>query len=102
MDLVDETVSHGLQVREGISLEGVNSCFETTELQPSDFLSLSLFRSLLMSDLVHLRHEKIHIVAWQGHFQIGLDQPEIGRIAVQPVNADDQVQPLTVQEANIR
>ena len=41
--------------------------------------------------LVVLRHEKVHVVARQRHLQVGLDQPQVCRVPLQPVDADDEV-----------
>ena len=46
---------------------------------------------LFFSHLIALRHEEVKVVAGERHLEVDLHQPQVGRVAVQAVHADDEV-----------
>ena len=46
---------------------------------------------LFSPHLVALRHEEVQVVAGERHLEVDLHQPQVGRVAVEAVHADDEV-----------
>ena len=45
-----------------------------------------------VAHLVSFRHEEVQVVTRQGHLQVGLDEPQVGRVSLESVDADDEVE----------
>lgn len=65
-----------------------------TGLHVVDYLADQLLRHVLETKkgvLVNFRHQEIQVGAGHCHFQVCFDQAEVSRVAVQPVDTDNQV-----------
>ena len=49
----------------------------------------------MSTHLVPLGHQEVEVVAWQGHLQVGLDQSQVSRVALEAVDANNQVKVST-------
>lgn len=90
-----------LQIAEDFGYEAVGHRIECAE-RPTlsierwkwDFLRQKMATKKQNRNLIAFGHEKVQIGTGQNQFQIGFDQPQISRVSIESVDANDQVKSL--------